>query len=37
MGVFSATPGRCSKNVQFVLEQGMKAEVGSRDITLLLL
>jgi len=25
---FSATPGKCSKNVQFVLEQGMKSGGG---------
>jgi len=37
MRFFSATPGRCSKNVQFVLEQGMKAEMGSRGITLRIL
>jgi hypothetical protein len=28
VGFFSTTPARCSKNVQFILEQGMKAERG---------
>ena len=32
MGFFSTTPGRCTKNVQFVLQQGMKAEGESRGI-----
>jgi hypothetical protein len=35
VGFFSSTPGRCCKNVLFILEQGMKAERGSRGYSTL--